>query len=33
MVYDGGVVEPDPQDCPWATRLGTKVERDNEGGD
>ena len=27
LVYDGGVVEPDPQDCPWSTRLGTAVER------
>ena len=33
LVYDGGVVEPDPQDCPWSTRLGTKVERENDGGD
>ena len=32
LVYDGGVVEPDPQDRPWSTRLGTKVERENDGG-
>jgi tubulin polyglutamylase TTLL9 len=33
LVYDGGVVEPDPQDCPWSTRLGTRVEKRGEGGD
>ena len=33
LVYDGGVGEPDPQVCPWSTRLGTKVERENDGGD
>ncbi|KAJ1459998.1 tubulin-tyrosine ligase family-domain-containing protein [Pelagophyceae sp. CCMP2097] len=27
LVYDGGLVEPDPALCPWATRLGTAIER------
>ena len=27
LVYDGGVVEPDPNVCPYATRLGCAIER------
>ena len=27
LVYDGGIVEPDPQECPYSTKLGTHIER------
>ena len=33
LVYDGGVIEPDPQDCPWSTRLGTAIEREPAAGE
>ena len=27
LVYDGGIVEPDPAECPYSTKLGTYIER------
>ena len=27
LVYDGGIAQPDPEDCPWSTRLGCAILR------